>query len=109
MVTRKGKRTGRRKWTLLNPVADAQIERFKPADRVPDLNGKRIGLFWNGKPSGEVFLNRLADRLKARFGDLMVVRFWEVEPGTRTALGNTEDHLKLMAQKADLILAASGD
>jgi diacylglycerol kinase family enzyme len=90
-------------------VGDAEVDRFETADRLADLNGKRIGLFWNGKPNGDLFLNRFAERLKARFDDLTVVRLWEVEPGTRTALGNTTDHLKLMAREADLVLAASGD
>jgi hypothetical protein len=109
MTNRRRQTACKRMWTLLNPVADAEVEQFNPAHRVPDLNGKTIGLFWNGKPNGDVFLNRLAERLTAGFDALTVVRMWDVEPETRTALGNSMDNLKTMAQKADLILGASGD
>ncbi len=71
----------------------------RPID-IPDLNGKTIGLFWNGKPNGDVFLNRLAERLKAGFNGLTVVRMWDVLPETRTALGNSMDNLSYMARKS---------
>jgi len=96
-------------WTLLSPVADVQVEQFKIANRVPALSGKTVGLFWNGKPNGDVFLEEVASRLKATYEDLKVVKFWEVKPETRTAFGNTDEDLKFMSQNADLIIGSSAD
>jgi hypothetical protein len=102
-------KTGKQEWTLMSPVADIQVEHSKIANRVLDLKGKRIGLFWNGKPNGNVFLDEIANQLKARFDVLKIVKMWEVKPETRTALGNSVENLKFMAQNADLIIGASGD
>lgn len=100
---------GKQEWTLMSPVADVQVEQFKIANRVPDLNGKTIGLFWNGKPNGDVFLNEVADQLKARLSALKIVKMWEVKPETRTIYGNSIENLKFMAQNADLIIGSSAD
>jgi hypothetical protein len=96
-------------WTLLSPVADVQVEQFKIANRIPFLNGKTIGLFWNGKPNGDVFLEEIANQLQRKFGDLKMIKFWEIRPETRTAFGNSDDNLKFMSQNADLIIASSAD
>jgi hypothetical protein len=56
-----------------------------------------------------VFLDEIANQLKARFDVLKIVKMWEVKPETRTALGNSVENLKFMAQNADLIIGASGD
>lgn len=102
-------KTKRQVWTLQSPIADVEIEQFEVADRIPDLNGKTIGLFWNGKPNGEILLNEIARELAARFSALRIVRMWEVKPETRTQFGNSSDNLNFMAQNADLIIGASGD
>jgi hypothetical protein len=96
-------------WTLLSPVGDPQVEQFRIAGRVPDLNGKVIGLFWNGKPNGDIFLKSIAEKLQKRWRTLKIVPMWEVKPDTRTALGNSMDNLRAMALTADLIIGGSGD
>jgi len=101
--------TGKQEWILMSPVADFQVEQFKIANRVPKLKGKTIGLFWNGKPNGNVFLNEVAAQLRARFNTLKTIKMWEVKPETRTALGNSVENLRFMAQNTDLIIGASGD
>ena len=106
------KRSGKgslQEWTLLSPVADVEVRQFERAGRNADLGGKTIGLFWNGKPNADLFLDEVAEELRARFEDLKIVRMWEVKPETRTALGNSMDGLKYMAQNSDLIIGASGD
>lgn len=101
-------KTDKRDCTLLSPVADVQVEEFEIADRVPDLDGKTIGLFWNGKPNGDIFLDEVGNELKARFTVSRIVKLWEVKPDTRT-FGNSMDNLKSMAQNADVIIGASAD
>ena len=94
---------------VMNPVADVQVKKFGLADRFADLNGKRLGLFWNGKPNGDVFLDEVAHGLASRFPGSKTVKMWEIEPGTKTVYGNSADNLKRMSQSADFIVGASGD
>jgi len=102
-------KTGKQDFTLLSPVADVQVEQFEIADRFPDLNGKTIGLFWNGKPNGDIFLDEVGNKLKARFTVSRIVKLWKIRQETRTQYGNSMDNLKSMAQNADLIIGASAD
>lgn len=99
----------KQEWVLMSPVADSWVEEFEAAARIPDLKGKTVGLFWNGKPNGDVFLNEVATHLRARFDGLKIVRMWEVKPETRTAYGNSLEDLTWMVQNTDLIIAASAD
>ena len=48
---------------VLKPVAAEQAKLFKPASRLPDLSGAKIGLFWNSKIGGEVALDEITQRL----------------------------------------------
>jgi hypothetical protein len=99
----------RDEWVLMSPVGDVQVEQFKIAKRIPDFNGKTVGLFWNGKPNGDVFLNEVADALTAKFPGVKIVRMWDIKPVTRTAWGNSEEDVKFMAANADLVIGASAD
>ena len=57
---------------VLNPVADTLKEEksHRLAPRLPDLTGKTIGLFWNGKASGDT-INKYASELIAnRFANV---------------------------------------
>lgn len=55
------------KLTVFNPVAETVQTPIKPAERLADLAGKRIGLYWNMKAGGDVALDRVAELLRARF------------------------------------------
>ncbi len=53
---------------VLNPVAQsAGKNKFHAAKRVADLRGKKIGLYDNSKPGGEVAQRRLVEQLSAKF------------------------------------------
>lgn len=43
--------------------------------RVPDLNGKTIGLVWNEKEHGDAFMGRLGELLRGRFPQAKILRF----------------------------------
>jgi len=53
--------------TVRNPVAESVVTAVKPAARVPDLDGKRIGLYWNVKAGGDLALERTEVLLKKRY------------------------------------------
>jgi hypothetical protein len=96
-------------WVLMNPVADVGTQEFKPAARIPDLKGKTVGLLWNGKPNGDVFLNEVATQLGAIFDGLKIVRMWEVKPETMTLYGSSMNDMEFIAKQADFIICASAD
>ncbi len=52
---------------VLNPVARSLESRADPAPRLRDLNGKRIGLYWNIKAGGDVALQRIEELLAIRY------------------------------------------
>ena len=60
---------------VLNPRAE-----FEPppnlaiAPRVTDLAGKKIGLYWNGKPDGNLFFDRVQELLQKKFPTITVLR-----------------------------------
>ena len=60
---------------VLNPIAQIEVQRGKPAPRVPDLNNKTIGLYWNRKARGDVALRKVEELLKKRFTDLKFTWF----------------------------------
>ncbi len=40
--------------TIVNPVAKFDDGTITPAASVPDLRGKKIALWWNGKAKGDI-------------------------------------------------------
>ena len=55
------------KLEVLNPLSNAELERTPLAPRLPDLNNKRIGLYWNGKGGSDIALRTIGDQLEKRF------------------------------------------
>ncbi len=80
------------------------------ASRVSTLEGRRIGLLWNGKPNGDIFLDRIAEILEKKYKDIEIVKFWKVDPG-HTAFSNkySEETLDRIANSADIVIASQGD
>ena len=80
------------------------------ASRVSTLEGRRIGLLWNGKPNGDIFLDRVAENLEKRCKDIKIIKFWKVDP-EHTALSNkySEETLDRIANSADIVIASQAD
>jgi hypothetical protein len=98
--------------TIVNPVAEPRdwdngAERYPPAKRVEDLNGKVVALYWNGKQNG---LDALA-QVKVRFLEMFQgVRFIEVTG----ALGGTNrylspEQLTQLEAEADVAVCTTAD
>lgn len=96
-------------WDLLVPAGTSNGSNFASAGRQGDLSGRIVGLFWNGKPGGNVFLEAIGLELTERFEHVKLTRFWETRPSTMTSYGNSKDDLAYMAQNAELVIAASSD
>ena len=52
------------KLTVLNPVANTVVTKMQLADRLPDPNAKRVGLYWNGKGGGDIALRTIGEQLQ---------------------------------------------
>lgn len=61
--------SGKEKYSLkvLNPISIRKFTPIKPANRLKDLNNKKIGLYWNHKARGNVALDRVKELLSERF------------------------------------------
>ena len=80
------------------------------ASRVSTLGGKRIGLLWNGKPNGDIFLNRVAEILEKKHKDIKIIKFYEVDPGGTAFVNKYSDEtLDRFANSADIVIASQGD
>lgn len=44
------------------------------APRLSTINGKRVGVIWNGKLGGDVFLDRVSEVMKEHYGVTIVER-----------------------------------
>ena len=92
---------------VLNPVAQrAGKAKFQAAARTPDLTGRRIGLYDNGKPGGGVVQERLIERLGARFEGLEFRRYSGTIGGRSTL---TAKGAQAIAEGCDAVIGIRGD
>ncbi len=88
-----------------NPVATTEIERVRPAERLKDLNGKRICLVWNRKARGDVAMRKVAEVLKQRFTGLEFP-FFEMQ----TSIALVPEQIQRLKQlKIDAVISSTGD
>lgn len=90
---------------ILDPVAPRRPPRQRPALRLAELRGKRLGLLFNGKPGGLEIMEALRDRLVAE---------WDVKPvgllRKKHASAPAEAAaLAALARQSDFIITALGD
>jgi hypothetical protein len=104
-------------WELLVPEGVAIKEPLKLAPRITSLENKTVALRWNGKPNGEILLDRLAVLLKEKVPTIKIVKLYEVERSTihTDPPGNTEQSTEAEAKlikekyKPDLVIGSQGD
>lgn len=99
-------------WEFLNPegVRVSGTVKFNP--RPANLAGKTVVLTWNGKPNGNVLLNRIAELLAGEVKDVTIVKLWEVFPSIiRTySLERSEALAKaVFDHKADIAINSTCD
>jgi hypothetical protein len=72
-----------------------------------------VVLYWNGKPNGDLFLNRIGELLIERVDNVKVVKAWEVRPSTKRtdpAIGASRVTAEELAGlNPDLVVGAPGD
>ena len=103
--------TRKRKIDVYCPTGVVITKKYSDiASRVSTFKGKRIGLLWNGKPNGDIFLNRVAEILEETYSDVEVIKLWEVDSeGTAFVHKYSDETLDRIANSADIIIASQGD
>ena len=101
------------KWKLVNPEPLAKVEAAPVNTHPKDLSGKTVVLYWNGKPNGDLFLNRIGELLIEKVENVSVIKAWEVRPSTKrtdpTVEASRATAEELAGLNPDLIIGAPGD
>ncbi len=100
-------RSSRKKTEVMIPTSPGRIVKIETANRIKALDGKRVGLFWNTKPNGDVFLTRVGELLKERFRGIKIVEFLPGKGDTTSAAPSTA--IEEAAEKCDVIILSTGD
>jgi len=92
---------------VLNPVAETVQYKVDPAPRLDELRGKTIGLYWNLKAGGDVALQRVAELLEARCGDITLNWYIPVQ-GFMLRHGSAEE-FDQVARECDAVIGTTND
>ena len=97
---------------VLDPTAKANIPRQEMANRLEDLEGKRIGYLNNGKPNADIFLARIEELLSEKYHFSGVIRRRKIggaDKGGSAGSGAPEEMIAEFAEKCDFVVNAIGD
>lgn len=101
------------RWKIVNPESPIQVEADNVNQHPSDLSGKTILLYWNGKPNGDIFLNRISELFLERVNNIKVVKAWEALPHTKSTAPTREASQATAREFADLspdiVIGAPGD
>jgi hypothetical protein len=100
-------------WELINPEGVVTIKPIELAARLDTLEGKTVALRWNGKPNGDLFLNRIGDLLAEKVKNVKIIKVWETAHDTAVISSNPERSKGITATivslKPDIVIASSAD
>ena len=88
---------------VLNPLGEEESAETFVSPHIGDLNGTKIGLFWNGKHNGDVVLLGIKKQLESNF---VVDRFIRFEHGYE---GIGPAAIKKIVESSDLVISSLGD
>ncbi len=100
-------------WELVNPAGVIKITPIEMPPRISTLEGKTIGLKWNMKPGGNIFLDRVAELLKEKVPSAKIIKFYELEPTTVPISSNmdvADQKARIIAKyKPDIVIGSQCD
>jgi hypothetical protein len=98
------------KWELVNPEGAARPALLSPAPRPTTLEGKLVGLLWNGKPGGETALEEIAAGLTDQVPGVRFIRYWQTLPATVSERELSATVIQsVAAEQPDVVVASQGD
>lgn len=88
---------------VLNPRGEITLPPVSaPSDRIADLAGKKIALYWNEKPGGNHFWNGIEQLLKEKLPETNILRY-------SGAFDLGDELAAKMAEEVDAFLYGVGD
>src|SRR5215207_1343444 len=97
-------------WELVNPEGAARPVSLLPAPRPASLEGKTVGLAWNGKPGGDKALDEIATLLTQQVAGIRCIRYWEALPESVSQRELGSDAICAMAEhEPDLVIVSQAD
>jgi ABC-type Fe3+-hydroxamate transport system substrate-binding protein len=100
-------------WELVNPEGVVTIAPMSLAPRLSALEGKTVVLRWNGKPNGNILLDRVAELFTEKVKDVKVVKAYEMMPETSQISHSSEKGQeyakKLLSLKPDIVIGSLAD
>ena len=92
---------------VLNPVAQKVEKKGPSAPRLPELERKLIGLYWNRRSGGDAALRRAGELLRAQYAGLETKSY---EGSIAGSLGHkTKDDVKRIAQECAAVIGSTAD
>jgi hypothetical protein len=73
-----------------------------PSARIPDLAGKKIGIYWNSKAGGDLFWNVVEAQMKEKAPSVKIVRY-------SGAFEPTDEQIAAMTKEVDGFFYGVGD
>ena len=93
---------------VLNPVAQKVVKKgVRAAPRLPTLEGKRIGLYWNLKPGGDAALRRTGELLAARYAGVET-KIYMGSVGSSNRFATRED-VQRISREVSAVIGATAD
>jgi len=98
-------------WELVNPAGVIAIEPIEIASRITSLEDKTVVLYWNGKPSGDLYLDRVAELLTEQVKGVKVIKIYDEMPETAycCTARPAEEYAQIAALKPDIVIASTAD
>jgi len=100
-------------WDLINPEGVVLIKPIEIAPRLTTLEGKTVVLRWNGKPNGDLFLERIGELLVERVKGIRIIKAWETAHDTAIISSTPERSGEIAAKiaefKPDIVIASTAD
>jgi hypothetical protein len=100
-------------WELVNPEGIVLTAREKVNAHPRDINRKTILLYWNGKPNGDIFLDRIAGLCREKAPHCKIIKAWETDPSTchteSNYVASKAVAARLAEHKPDIVIGAPGD
>jgi UDP-N-acetyl-D-mannosaminuronic acid transferase (WecB/TagA/CpsF family) len=98
------------RWELVNPEGAARPALLSPARRPTSLEGKTVGLAWNGKPGGVAALEEIAARLAEQVPGVRFVRYWQTLPASVSERELSPAVIQSIAASGpDVVVVSQGD
>ncbi len=101
-------------WKIVNPEGVVAVDPIEIAPRLASLEDKTVLLRWNGKPNGDVVLNRIAELLASEVPSAKVIKLYEEDPlsgdySKTQAAAAAEMKAVVEKYKPDLVIASQAD